>query len=1072
MNILQNDPSADPNDIYRALVSQGVNESRANSILSSIIDYINDARKVEMSEKTDQPELAEQEAEEMNMLNNMAEAEAQERKAAMMQMAMEDTEANDMTADDVDNAIYDDTLMMEGGEKLPSKSKFVNQVVKQYKKGGSTKIGQGQKPDEASLNAATNFIQSLNKESNMAKLKQEAENYYDNVMLPQAQRGREMRTQRMLNRGLNQIFGAPSPGISPYAYSGANPFGAQLKTANIDVKKTGVFGRPKKYSVQFGWDYPEIAREVINIENNNVRDEAIKQQQQQKAADNSTDYDNSIRKYAEKRAKTIKKGNKVVKEESKRVGGGDLENEDIEEWFKKNNIRDLEGEDAKKWLEEYEKRLLKMKELKERYKYKPRIQEEDRVIKPPKTGNNIDFENIGPMIGYPGAGIGGLLSDLYSWATGDEDVDRNLWDQNVAAMLTPVPAKLPTNWSWYKPSTPKPSGYISSPNTPGIPSPGLPSPGLPGTGLPAGPSGYLPSGPAGYINAPGGTQLTIPFGYQRGGNLPKAQSMGQTPYYSFGDYMKNWDAPASDTTAMNIASLLNKDMNALTAQDLDLMRAADLTYGEERIKQLENLYKQLEILKTNYPNADSSNIENAINQLESMVRMQRGGNVNPFELDSNGLSKFVYGGKKKRLNSYQDDGETTEETDNYQATIDAYEKRIADLENRFQQMSRRGTDMYGRQLPPPLFGGRQRRRANPFGYAGMFGGLAPIAQYVGSWNQTSDIYNPETGEILPEEVAKRLPFPTKIDAHIRPIRGSKFSFEFGKPGSISKDELKEQSTSTDGTTTASTDGIDTENQITKVKELNPTTNKRGTLIAYKDPDQDSWWQSKKKQWGHKREMNREFRSNELDPYREMYDNGQEDFDIPFDGRSRKRRVKSPEYEYKLGGIPKFQSENSEVRYNPDGTVDTSSITVDEDYLMGERPDYVQFYDDKEYMFSGKDDSYMGPAKMDVQTKNTYVVKPTSFLDFGNTGGFAALNKANQPEEDMSYGYGDNLFDPNQTLNDQGGYDPNSGLYRPGYMGFEGVVQRGGSIYNVDDEIELTEEEIAEFIRNGGQLEYL
>ena len=237
INILQNDPTADPNDIYKSLVSQGVDQSRANSILSSIIDYINDARKVEMSEKTDQPELAEQEAEEMNMLNNMAEAEAQARKAAMMQMAMEDTEANDMTADDVDNAIYDDTLMMEGGEKLPSKSKFVNQVVKQYKKGGSTKIGQGQKPDAASLNAATNFIQSLNKVSNVAKLKQEAENYYDNVMLPQAQRGREMRTQRMLNRGLNQIFGAPSPGISPYAYSGANPFGAQLKTAKMGKKE-------------------------------------------------------------------------------------------------------------------------------------------------------------------------------------------------------------------------------------------------------------------------------------------------------------------------------------------------------------------------------------------------------------------------------------------------------------------------------------------------------------------------------------------------------------------------------------------------------------------------------------------------------------------------------------------------------------------------------------------------------------------------------------------------------------------------------------------------------------------
>ena len=218
-------------------------------------------------------------------------------------------------------------------------------------------------------------------------------------------------------------------------------------------------------------------------------------------------------------------------------------------------------------------------------------------------------------------------------------------------------------------------------------------------------------------------------------------------------------------------------------------------------------------------------------------------------------------------------------------------------------------------------------------------------------------------------------------------------------------------------------------------------------------------------------MNREFR-NELDPYREMYDNGQEEFDNPFDGRSRKRRIKPFEYEYKLGGIPKFQSENSEVRYNPDGTVDTSSITVDEDYLMGERPDYVQFYDDKEYMFSGKDDTYTGPAKMDVQTKNTYVFSPTGFIKGFNQAGFAVANEANQPEQDWSAFTGPAVFDTNQTLNDQGGYDLNSGILAPGYTGFEGKVQRGGSIYNVDDEIELTEEEIAEFIRNGGQLEYL
>ena len=71
------------------------------------------------------------------------------------------------------------------------------------------------------------------------------------------------------------------------------------------------------------------------------------------------------------------------------------------------------------------------------------------------------------------------------------------------------------------------------------------------------------------------------------------------------------------------------------------------------------------------------------------------------------------------------------------------------------------------------------------------------------------------------------------------------------------------------------------------------------------------------------------------------------------------------------------------------------------------------------------------------------------------------------------------FGINNTY-DQGDYDPNSGLFRPNKTGFMGVSKYGGGVYamggNTEDEDEdtqyMTQEEIDDFIANGGELEYL
>jgi hypothetical protein len=67
-----------------------------------------------------------------------------------------------------------------------------------------------------------------------------------------------------------------------------------------------------------------------------------------------------------------------------------------------------------------------------------------------------------------------------------------------------------------------------------------------------------------------------------------------------------------------------------------------------------------------------------------------------------------------------------------------------------------------------------------------------------------------------------------------------------------------------------------------------------------------------------------------------------------------------------------------------------------------------------------------------------------------------------------------------TTDNKGTYDINSGLFRPDQMGFTGVAKYGGGIYamggnTMDEDADvqyMTEDEINDFLANGGELEYL
>ena len=1270
---------ADPNDIYKSLLQSGVDKNKANQIISSIVEYINEARKVEMADKTGQPELAQKEAEEMAALERAAaEEDAQRaRQMQMMQTAMEDTQADEdmFTNDLIDDYIEgNDEQMMYGGQPLPSKSKFVNRAMKEYKKGGA--IGQGQKPDEASLNAATNFIQSINKESNEAKIKQEAEQYYDNVMLPQARRGKEMRTQRMLNRGLNQILGgASNMGMTnPYMYSEANPYGAQLKTANIDVRKTGLFGRPKQYSVQFDWDYinqPQLVEDAIDLEVNNTKDEVKDTQKQQVAKKNETTSENSrLKELAKKRASgEVKSSGTGGKGKSKKKVSTD-------------NVEKSTPEETKETYDVVDNYGPKSQEASSKLTYRDKVPE---FI-------SLADANVGPIIGYPGAGIGSAIADLYSWITGDEEVDRQTWDQTAASLILGIPSSSPkalgqgftSGKAVYTPppgAARLPAGTPGFPNVPGTAVPRIGTSGLP-KGLPAGPRGYLNPGQK-MISAPDGTQLVLPFKQggmhnQFGGavNPFTLDSTGLAKFiYGGSDPMMAMGGDPRKREPSKIFQAISKEVADINPnwenEYYHFNRGKGKVYktAGDRFK----TFKQDIFPNKNQDVRDYNKVTTVFQDGGSNdLTMYKTGKEKQDEFWTNHYRKPDTGeiinqetGAVVTLPNFTDDVTT-------QTGTSDYEKRIKELENQlagFKSNAGVPRDMYGRQLPPPLFNRRARDLAGMGSLLGMAGVLNPL-EYAGSWNQYSDMYDPNTGERIPDEVRKRIGLPnlTEIDVRKSRLIGGRpkdYSLKFGMPGSAStsKEDLRENIAMDNNN---SFSNIDSKGRLLREKEDTPYNrisdkkwekfkekeSKKNIPEDYVSPetkinlsdlssiqtnqkpigvennilgkensimpevpvaqqeisnlinpsaseDFNSWlsrnamgpsippadmannpnigldllaaedYASRSLNEGFNGDYLNKFIKNSYsindtlppgysiresdgtlmipdpfdynspgprnpqvtktvstnDPVSRRMNAGLSIFklkDETFPGnpnlrneiqsmvRSYSQENNIPEENFKQyqrllpeqklelinkaknsgkqdlyeiliyladagsnsssddalgqakkGGMPKFQTDGQF------DLADTSAIEVDEDSLMGERPDYVQFYDNKEYMFSGKDDSFIGPAQVDVKENDSYIFDPTKALDLGNVAAYKFLNNMEKP--DFTKFTGTNIYDSNMDVSDKGTYDIDSGLFRPGRMGFEGVVQKGGAI---NDEIYMTEEEIEEFLRNGGQLEYL
>jgi hypothetical protein len=119
---------------------------------------------------------------------------------------------------------------------------------------------------------------------------------------------------------------------------------------------------------------------------------------------------------------------------------------------------------------------------------------------------------------------------------------------------------------------------------------------------------------------------------------------------------------------------------------------------------------------------------------------------------------------------------------------------------------------------------------------------------------------------------------------------------------------------------------------------------------------------------------------------------------------------------------------------------------------------------------------------DFKTKNSWNIDPLAALNTFNAAANTGLGmierfqdaKANNKQ--LARYMSDNL-NPTEAHRNRGTYDTNSGLFRPDEMGFTGVAAYGGMFeyggsYQEGGEAYMTQEEIDDFIANGGELEYL
>jgi hypothetical protein len=148
------------------------------------------------------------------------------------------------------------TDFRNGGQYKKNKRSYVNSVMKLVKKqmGGEDMSKKGDtdpRGEDVRKQRLDSFLGTIKNQSQIAKAKEQAEQEYDQMMQQQQQMMQQPIEQPMAQYGMQipmrrGLFGRPKiPRGFGFGY-GMPPI------TKMDVRRTGIFGRPKQYTMEFG----------------------------------------------------------------------------------------------------------------------------------------------------------------------------------------------------------------------------------------------------------------------------------------------------------------------------------------------------------------------------------------------------------------------------------------------------------------------------------------------------------------------------------------------------------------------------------------------------------------------------------------------------------------------------------------------------------------------------------------------------------------------------------------------------------------------------------------------------
>jgi hypothetical protein len=299
----------EPSSILNDLVSnKGIPVEIAQPILMKVLTYKKEQEELDATLQTGN----EEDIADVNAQENFIQEKSQN--DLLVQQMMMQPDQNQGYAEE--DEFVANNIMAYGG--VPKKNSYVKNVMKLLKKQQGEEVQTKNVADDTDTgvrkSSLADFVSSLQTKANDALITQDAEAMYEQEF----KRGGVSRQQRQINKGLNQIIkntpaGFYNAGMPPMGVIGAQnimgfpqaqgmPMPGGIKTANIDVKRTGIFGKPKEYSIALTYNdamNPNMYRQMMEQESYNER--------------NRTEED--VKDYAQERVDTATDKNEAVKEE-------------------------------------------------------------------------------------------------------------------------------------------------------------------------------------------------------------------------------------------------------------------------------------------------------------------------------------------------------------------------------------------------------------------------------------------------------------------------------------------------------------------------------------------------------------------------------------------------------------------------------------------------------------------------------------------------------------------------------------------------------------------------------------